>query len=74
MNVYRQTTLSTTILNNVLENYGIPHLYGSKFLVPYVSIPNSDMSVSHLTKVDVLEQSSNDTVSVELEPTPFIRG
>lgn len=74
MNVYRQTNLSTTILNNVFQNYGIPPLYGNKFLVPFVSIPNSEMSVLHLTKVDLVDQSSNDTVGVETEPTPFVKG
>lgn len=73
MNVYRQTNLSLTILNNVFQNYGVPSLHGNKFLIPYVSIPNSDMSVLHLSKVNVVDQNV-DTVNVELEPVPFVKG
>lgn len=74
MNVYRQSALSNTILNNVFQNCGVPPLYGNKVLIPYISIPNSDMSVLHLSKIDLLAEAANDAVSVEIEPMPFIRG
>lgn len=74
MNVYRQTTLSSTILNNVLQNDGVPALYGNKVLIPYISIPNSDMSVLHLSKIDLLAKAASDPINVELEPIPFIKG
>lgn len=74
MNVYRQQTLSTTILNNVLQNQGIPPFFGNKVLIPFVSILNSDMSVLHMNKIDLLEQGANDRIKVDLEPVPFIKG
>lgn len=74
MNVYRQSTLSTTIINNVFQNFGIPNLYGNKILIPYVSVPNTDMSVLHMTKIDLLKEGACDIINVEPEPIPFIKG
>lgn len=74
MNVYRQQSLSTTILNNVLQNQGVPPFFGNKVLIPFVSILNSDMSVLHMNKIDLLEQAANDKIKVEQEPVPFLQG
>lgn len=74
MNVYRQTNLSMTILNNVFQSYGVPPLHGNKFLIPFVSIPNSDMSVLHLSKVNVVDQGVSDKANVEFELVPLVKG
>lgn len=74
MNVYRQCTLSNAILNNVFQTYGLPPPLGNKVLIPFVSVPNTDISVPQYSKIDLLAEAANDTISVELEPVPFIRG
>lgn len=39
-----------------------------------MNVPHSDMSVLNLTEIDLQEQGACDTINIEVEPVPFVKG
>ena len=74
MNVYRQSSLSNEVLSNVFQTYGIPPMLGNKAASTFLNIPNTEISVLHHPKLDLVAEAAAESVAVDLEPVPFIKG